>query len=242
MSYTGLKPSYGRSTMTPAQVRAARSAAYRASARVRALQSGRGGGMVARRLFLNRRGVASRDTGYVDLAQASYAFDTTGSITLLATVAQGASVNQRIGKKIKWKSLQMRGFAANSSTALFNDCAMLIVYDRRPTGSLPAITDVLNTANSNSFNNDANSGRFRILKRMDVGLVGNSTSLTENYAQSCDFFVNLRGLPCVFKAAGTGAIGDIEEGALYMITVGQNAAGTAAAYINAGFRTRFVDV
>jgi len=49
---------------------------------------------------LNRRGVASRETGYVDLAVANYALDTTGSIVLLATVPQGTSVQQRVGKKI----------------------------------------------------------------------------------------------------------------------------------------------
>lgn len=193
---------------------------------------------------LNRRGVASAETGFVDLASGAFAIDTTGTIALIATVAQGASVNQRVGKKIIWKSLQMRGNSENSSTAGFNDCAMLIVYDKRPTGSLPAITDVLATANSGAFNNDANSGRFRILKREDWVMVSRPLNLTgtESSAVSNDFYLNLKGLPCVYKAAGTGAIGDIEEGALYCITVGDKAAGTTAAQGNFAFRTRFVDV
>ena len=48
--------------------------------------------------------------------------------------------------------------------------------------------------------------------------------------------------PVVYKAAGTGAIGDIEEGALYLVTVGQVAAGTAAAAMRVAFRLRFLDV
>lgn len=192
---------------------------------------------------LNRRGVASRETGYVDLASAGYAFDTTGSITLLATIAQGASTSQRVGKKVLYKSLQLRGSYFPNTTAVVNDCALLIVYDKRPTGSLPAITDVLNSANANSFNNDANSGRFRILKRVDFTLSGNSTTpATDSCIVEADFYLNLRRLPLTFKLAGTGAIGDIEEGALYAITVGTNAAGTTAASGTLAYRTRYWDV
>lgn len=200
---------------------------------------------------LNRRGTASKETGYVDLAAANYALDTTGSVTLIATIAQGASVNQRVGKKIILKSLQCRGYMQNNATALSNDVAYLIVYDKRPTGALPAVTDILVTASANSFNNDANSGRFRILKRVDNLLIGNVSqtappvsdgNMSDLYAVGEDWFLDLKGLPSVFKAAGTGAIGDIEEGALYLVTVGQRAAGTTAAAANLAFRTRFVDV
>lgn len=197
---------------------------------------------------LNRRGLSSQETGFVDLAVAGYNEDTTGSIALIATVAQGASVNQRVGKKIVLKSLQMHGFQQNGSTAFINDAAILIVYDKRPTGSLPSVTDILVSANSNAFNNDANSGRFRIIKRIDNTLIGPITAsvatsqLTECSAVNTDAFVKLKGLPVVYKAAGTGAIGDIEEGALYVVTVGNVAAGTAAATAFLSFRTRFIDV
>lgn len=192
---------------------------------------------------LNRRGVASRETGFVDLATASYACDTTGTVTLIATIAQGASVNQRVGKKVVLKSLQGRGFMFNGSTATVNDVAFLIVYDKRPTGSLPAVTDILVAATSNAMNNDANSGRFKILKRCDALLAGiPATSNGVGPAESVDFYMKLNGLQEVFKAAGTGAIGDIEEGAMYLVTVGNVAAGTAAATLQIGLRTRFIDV
>lgn len=192
---------------------------------------------------LNRRSVASKETGFVDLAAANYNFDTTGSIALIATVPQGASVNQRVGKKIMWKSIQMRGRYANGTAALSNDCTLMWVYDRRPTGSLPAITDILVSASSLSFNNDANSGRFKILKREDFTLIGNTGTpvLTEVTIRSADCFQKVP-LPAEFQAAGTGAIGDISLGAIYLVTVGNTAAGTGAAIANVGFRTRFVDV
>lgn len=198
----------------------------------------------SRKMSLNRRGVASRETGYVDLASSSYAFSSgANTIALLATVAQGAAVTQRVGKKIKLKSLQCRGYVSNDSAATINDCAFLVIYDKRPTGSLPAVTDILVSADTSSFNNDANSGRFKILKRMDFLLCGApATTNGDGPAVTCDFYLDLKGLPCVYKAAGTGAIGDIEEGAIYGIWLGSTAAGTSDATAAMAFRTRFIDI
>lgn len=185
----------------------------------------------------------TKETGYVDLASGTYAFDTTGSIVLLATVPQGVIVNTRIGKKIQWKSLQCRGRVEQGSTAVRNDCALLVVYDKHPRDALPAITDILDSANATSFNNDANSGRFRILKRADFLLNSSAAGVfTDTSAMSADFYLDLKGLSVEYEAAGTGAIGDFSTGALYLVTVGINGAGTSAASATLGFRTRFVDV
>lgn len=206
---------------------------------------------VARNAFMRAAYTAAKETGYVDIAVANYALDTTGSVTLLNTVAQGASVNQRVGKKIVMKGLQCRGYMQNNATAIFNDVAYIIVYDKRPTGALPAVTDILVTASAQAFNNDTNAGRFRILKRCDEMLIGNGSqtappvsdgNLTDLYVKGADFYLDLKGLGVTYKAAGTGAIGDIEEGALYLVTVGQRAAGTTAAAASLGFRLRFTDI
>jgi len=180
-------------------------------------------------------------SGYVDVATAAYAFDTTGSVTLLNTVPQGSSQMQRVGKKILLKSLQCRGFVANNSTATYNDCAMLIVYDKRPRGALPAITDILASASSNAMNNDDNSGRFQIIRRFDFALIGNATNITEASYKSSDFYQKLKHRT-VYTSLGTGLIADIEEGALYLVTIGNVAAGTAAASSNLGFRLRYYDI
>lgn len=184
-----------------------------------------------------------RDAGYVDLAVANYALDTTGSITLLTTIAQGASVNQRIGKKAVYKSLQIRGAVTSNGTAIANDAALILVLDRKPTNALPAITDVLVSANARAFNNDVNSDRFKILRRWDFQLLGNTTApATGLEGFSADAFVPMKGIPIEFNAAGTGAIGDISKNALYLITVGVNAAGGTAANATLAFRTRFTEV
>lgn len=181
-----------------------------------------------------------QEKGYVDWAE-SVQVNTTGDISLLATIAQGAAVTQRIGKKAMLRSVQLRGFAYANPSAIYNDIACIVVYDRRPTGALPAITDVLVTASPVALNNDTNSGRFQILRRMDFALIGNSTTPTtgEEMKSIDDYFTVNRKI--VFKAAGTGAIGDIEEGALYVIWVGNNAAGVTAASAETNWRVRFTE-
>jgi len=191
-----------------------------------------------------RAGV-SRETGYVDLTVANYALDTTGSVTLLNTIAQGASVNQRVGKKVVLRGLQCRGNLQNNNNATFNDVAYMVVYDKRPTGALPAITDILVSVSSNAMNNDANAGRFKIMKRSDDVLTGNfvaAQNVTERSAVPTDWYLPLKEMQTVYKAAATGAIADIEEGALYFVTVGNSAPGTAAANAAMAFRLRFKDI
>ena len=195
--------------------------------------------------FFRLQRAYKNELGYVDLAAAVYPFDTTGSVTLLNTIPQGAAVTQRVGKKVMLKGLQCRGAMTNNTNGVTNDVAFMIVYDKRPTGALPTVTDILVSARADSMNNDANAGRFSILKRFDGVLLGN-VNAAANYLDSmykdCDFWLDLKGKPTTFKAAGTGAIGDIEEGALYLVTVGNNAAGNTAAAASLNFRVRFIDI
>ena len=199
--------------------------------------------------FFRLQRAYKNELGYLDITGGAYAYDTTGSVTLLNAVPQGAAVTQRVGKKIIMKGLQCRGLLYNNSTASMNDCATIIIYDKRPTGALPTITDILVSAASNSMNNDANAGRFQIVKRMDELLLGNrsftgavANALVDCSAAEADWWIDLKNRPVTYKAAGTGAIGDIEEGALYLVTIGSTAAGTAAAELGANFRLRFQDI
>jgi len=180
------------------------------------------------------------ENNFVDLASASYVADTTGTIALIATIAQGAGQQQRVGKKSQYKSIQMRGFVGNNAAALYNKATVLIIYDRRPQSVLPAMADVLNTPSSLSFPNDSNTGRFKTLLRRDYDLQGapSITTGTADSTHNVEEYVKCNK-PVVFKQFGTGAIGDIEEGALYVVTVGNSAAGTTAAAFTLGFRVRY---
>lgn len=198
--------------------------------------------MLSRRTGLVRR--IGQEVNFVDTAAATYDMNTTGTIALLATIAQGAAQTQRIGRKILLKSIQVRGEAHSDSTTVTATGSWMIVYDKRPTGSLPAITDILVSANSKSFTNSVNVGRFQIIARKNYSFAGNNTTAGQQDSKTIYFvdkFIKL-SKRMVFKAAGTGAIGDIEQGALYFVTVGNTGASTDDAKVTVGFRTRFYDI
>jgi len=177
-----------------------------------------------------------------------------GNIFLFNTFPQGTSVNQRVGKKIALTGCQFRGTLRNRAVSgdfigsQFIIC--MIVYDKRPTGALPAVTDIVLAVGggpkSISLNNDTNSGRFSIVRRWTMTLCGSTQVvagplLTSNTGMGIDDWVDLKARPTVYKAGGTGAIGDIEEGALYFVTVGDsNSNGDYR--LNGNVRTRALDV
>ena len=185
---------------------------------------------------------APQEVNYVDLGSVAYNFDNIGSVTLLAQIAQGASVQQRIGKRAYYKSLLIRGIVVAGTTGTVADGAFLIVYDKRPTGALPAITDILTAISPHAFMNDNNTGRFEIIRRKDFNILGNSaTPTTGQESYNVDEYIRLNKRPITFESAGTGAIGDIDSGALYLVTVGNLVAGTTAPTLTSRFRTRFTE-
>lgn len=187
---------------------------------------------------LIRRGTHSIETGFKDTAL-SLDFDTTGDVVLINDIAQGTSVSERVGKRCHMLALQIRGRSSNQGAATDNNCALMLVYDKRPTGALPAVTDLLSTASSASLNNDTNSSRFQILKRWNHCLTG--APGVDGSAVSSETWCSLRNLVVEYGTAGTGAIGDIENGALYLVSVGNTAAGANAAILQGNCRIRFMD-
>lgn len=188
---------------------------------------------------------SSGNSGYVDLAPANYPQISTGTVTLLNTVAQGAGQKQRVGKRITLKSLQFRGKSKAQANNTISHSAFCIVYDNRPTGTLPTVTEVFETDDPESMNKDDNSQRFTILKRVERAFVGGSTlgqnGLTAKTSFVESFFLDLKMRPQVFKSLGTGAIGDIDEGALYLVQMG-SAPTTYGSELEGSFRLRYIDV
>ena len=191
-----------------------------------------------------------RRRGYFDSAVGFDLSGTTTTVILINPIAQGTGVTQRVGKKVVMKGLQFRGESRNvGATAGRVRQSYMIVYDKRPTGSLPAITDILITNSPVSLNNDNNAGRFRILKRVDQELLGNTVltagampALSDCSAVSEDWYLDMKSAPVTYKAGGTGTIGDIEEGALYFVCTGDNPGSVGSSVMDGNCRLRFLDV
>lgn len=192
-----------------------------------------------------RIAIKGQEKNFVDTGQLTLACDTTGSVTLVNTIAQGVTVNQRIGKKALLKSCQVRGFFQPNSAAVYNNAVVLLVYDAMSNGAaIPAVTDIMTTANSNDFLNNNNTQRFWILKRWSTVIAG-TTSATgppnELPSADIDEFVKLEREIEWNTSAATGVQATIQKGALYLVSLGSAAAGTTAASFICFVRTRFTE-
>lgn len=188
--------------------------------------------------------VLMSEAKYVSVANAVYVLNTTGSITHISIIPQNATVNGKIGRKAELSYVQVRGQFSADTTATIQTYAAYLVWDEQPAGALPAITDILDTADAYSFPKRENVGRFRILRKWTGVLTGNvTTPATGQEVVRLDDYVRLpRGCIVVSKDGdATGVIANIANGALYWVTVGSIAAGTADGNCVATMRVGFRD-
>jgi len=180
----------------------------------------------------------------IDVDQANYVADTTGSVTLLNGVATGTDFTDRIGRKIIMRSLYIQGYvAAIDNTVSPNISRLIVVYDNQSNGAAPAVLDVLKQASSISQINLNNRDRFKILvnKTFPIAVIDNTA--TQALAGSptihkVKIFKKLRH-EALFNGT-TAAIGSIATGSIYMITIGNTAANTGGNF-NLSSRVRFED-
>lgn len=184
------------------------------------------------------------ENNYYDVGLQTYNCDTTGTITLLNKIATGAGQSNRIGRKIQMKSLQIRGTCWNAVGAPHNNITLLIVYDSRPPAAMNVtiIDEIMEGRTPAHFTQDKNSRRFRIISRQDFVLLGDRADVTITSASTfqMDKWVPLGWKETTYMEVGSGDMGDIETGALYAITFGNNTnASGEYAFAALDYRLRF---
>ena len=239
MSYSGYKRSYGAAS---APVRAAAATTIQSAVR----------GWLARRSFAAQKAAKpivvkagpAPEQKVVDTLQANYSMDTSGTVVLLNGVAIGTDYTDRNGRKIRVSSIQIRGFIRPSDNGTAPSCVRwMIVYDKQPNGALPTAGDVLRQLNGTSMLNLSNRDRFRVLVDKQYAIGGISDTATQAYAMSPTVY-NVKwykscNLDVVFDGT-TSAISDLQSGSIFLLTIGTEAAATAAT-LQASLRIRFTD-
>lgn len=185
------------------------------------------------------------ESHFVDMGQQQMACNTTGSIYLINTIAQGVTVNQRLGSKALLQSVLIRGLVQPNTAAVSNNWCILLVYDRMSNGAaIPAITDILDTINTNSMNNDSNSKRFKILRRI-TGLFSGQSTAAAPYndcpSGNIEEFIKVNKEIKWNTSAATGVQSTIQQGAIYIVSVGTAVAGATDAQAFIATRTRFTE-
>lgn len=180
----------------------------------------------------------------IDKAEATYGCNTTGSVTLLNGVAAGTDYTDRIGRRIQLASFQLRGLILPEDTSTnANLWRVMLVWDTQPNNLVATIAMILQQSTSTSMNNLDNRDRFRVLWDAEGASGAYATTATQAVAQSpsvttLNEFRSL-SLTTTFDGA-TSNINDINSGALYLVTIGNQVSGAASSLI-ASVRVRFRD-
>jgi len=179
----------------------------------------------------------------IDIAEASYGLNTTGSVTMLNGVATGTDFTDRIGRSITMKSVLIQGYTETEDTDVAATlCRVMIILDKQPNAALPTIANIFNAATSSAPLNLTNRDRFRvIMEKMFVCGYYNKTatfSLGDQTSKLVKKYIKMN-IPVTYN--GTGAtIAAIQSNSLLLVTLGNQAAGAGYTF-KGSVRVRFVD-
>lgn len=171
---------------------------------------------------------------WLDIAVGNSVADTTGAVTLLNGLTNGATYQTREGRQCWIRNIQIRGcFHPVDSTTEPCRGDLYLIYDRQPGAAVPNITDVLNASTSAAFINLNNRDRFKILchRAYTIGKQDNTATQSLSAhpgAVKVEIFLKCN-LKETFKG-DTNAITDISYGAIYMLTIGDQAANAGGTF------------
>lgn len=158
------------------------------------------------------------------------------AVTPLNLIAQGAGLQQHVGRKVALRKLVMRYNTTSSAT--IGGVRVLIVYDNNPNGVLPAITDILAANSAIGLQNLDQSDRFLILADFfpfeDRGLDNTSAIVLGKKVLKFN-----PPLMMLFNNTTTATITAIQSGAIYLAVCNAgNATGSGFTFYS---RIRYTD-
>lgn len=168
----------------------------------------------------------------------------TASINL---IAQGVTESTRVGRKctikaINWRySVTLPSINAGTGTAEGDTVRVILYLDKQANGATAANTDVLESADYQSFNNLANKGRFKIMHdktySLNYAALGSDGTTMDAAAVRCDdAFYKKMSIPIEFDST-TGAITEIRSNNFGVLLCSAN----GVAGFASKFRLRFSD-
>ncbi len=171
----------------------------------------------------------------------------TGTIAQVTCVDidQGITESNRIGRKVRVKMINWRmtvRLIPGSAPANTSDTCRVILYlDKQANGATAGVTDILESADYQSFNNLANKGRFRTLmdktwdlQAMSGAFDGTNDQFGENIIN--DSLYKKVNIPIEYSGA-TGAITELTSNNIGVLTISSEGICAFASKM----RVRYVD-
>lgn len=187
---------------------------------------------------------------YVDTAlnAGTSVYDTTGLATPINLLAVGDDNTTRDGRQVTIKSVQIHGSAAPVDN-ITNPCVIrtMVVWDNANNSASPTsaqlIALLLTAAGATTFPLVDNQNRFTILwdNHAVIGPVNNTATQAIAGSPTIIPIEYYKKINQITQYSGTtAAIGSIQSGALWFITLGNQAAG-AGALFDGHIRVRYTD-
>lgn len=202
-----------------------------------------------RRLGMSRMFVSSGELKGMDTAtqydrgEVLATTNTNSGIFVLNLIEQGSGSWNRVGKKVRMKSVRINGVAkyrysatATALNLIGNTLRCIVVYDKNPnSGSIPTFDTIFGATSQDGTETCStmdnlrydNTGRFRVLRDWKISAEPTATPYTTGTGgddNSCetsyyfDEFIDLKGKPTVYSGQSDPlTIADISSGALYFI-------------------------
>jgi len=164
--------------------------------------------------------------------------DTIATISLLNGIQQGDTGDTREGRKITLKSINLRGVDyVTDGTGKDQMHRIMIVQQFRPNGAFPLINDILQATTISSLRNRNKIHDFKVLYDKTITLNASGESGSTRFIRIYKkMFLNE-----YFNSGTTGTISDIQTNALFLVSVGSNAAGATAGAMGYTVQLSFVD-
>lgn len=161
-------------------------------------------------------------------------FNITVPLTLLNGIMRGPDVNNRTGRDILLTSLQVNGYVSAGSAETIT--RIIVFYDHQTNGSAPLSSELIDPMRTYG-NLPVRESRYEIL--YDGQYHVNASTETDSLTM-VNFIIPLDH-STIFNSGNAGDVTDIITGALYVATIGNNAAGATAPTFIFSSRLRFTE-
>lgn len=192
---------------------------------------------------------------YKDTGLNTYVANTTGQFVLLNGIGQGTDADDRVGRKLVIKNIQIRAMIRTEGSETMGASSqpasivqMLLVWDKQPNGAAPLITQLLEHAHPVSPIKMDNRDRFRILARKTwtIGAYIRSNTATQSLITTAQNQTHMKcykkvNLETIYNSVSAADITTITSGALWMIWLGNQGSSLTNPQIPCSARIRYND-
>jgi len=186
--------------------------------------------------FRNGNGCGAGELKFFDTAVDDTIISTIGTIkSSVLLIAQGLTESTRVGRKICVRSIGWHFRLSippvqDAQGAPVSDIIRIILYiDKQTNGTAATVTDILQSADFQAFNNLANKGRFRTLMDRTYSmnyLAGIGVVQNQSYAavQQHDTFYKRLTLPIEYSST-LGALAELRSNNIGVLTISEQGFG-----------------